>query len=372
MIKVLHCVNGMNRGGLETFIMNVYRNIDRSKIQFDFLVHTDKKCDFDDEIIALGGKIIKIPTRKYGFLANRKVLEEFFNEYKDYKIIHQHLSSLSYIVPLKTAKRHSVPVRIVHSHSTREGGSFLHNFIHKWNRVFINSYATHYFSCSDLASKWMFNKQVLNSNSYRIINNGIQTSIFSFNKEKRNMVRDNLGLDEKFVVGHVGRLTYPKNHEFLIDIFNEYLKTEPNSVLLLVGDGELRSQIEKKIKDLNLENKVILTGKRDDISELLQAMDVFIFPSHFEGLPVTLVEAQASGLPCIVSDNVTKQVKITDNIAYVKLDNTISTWIETIFEFKKRHIRRDRSEYIIKARFDIETIAQDLQDFYLNCSHSKM
>ncbi len=368
MIRVLHCVHGMNRGGLETFIMNVYRNIDRTKIQFDFLVHTDNKCDFDDEIISLGGKIFSIPSRHSGLIKNRNALDKFFEEHKEYKILHQHSSSLSYIEPLKSAKKHNVPVRIVHSHSTREGGSFLHNYIHKWNQLFIDSYATLFFTCSDLAGKWMFSKKIHKSDSYKIINNGIQTSNFVFNKEKRRNVRKNMGIYDKFVMGHVGRLTYPKNHEFLIEVFNDFLKKEPNSILLLVGDGELRNLIKQKIKSLNLEDNIKLTGKRDDIADLLQAMDVFVFPSHFEGLPVTLVEAQAAGLPCVVSDNITKQVKITDNIEYIKLTSPTSTWVDKIIEIKENHVRRDEEEYIVSAGFDIRTVANSLQEFYINCN----
>lgn len=367
MIRILHCVNGMNRGGLETFIMNVYRNIDRSKVQFDFLVHTDKKCDFDDEITSLGGKIFRIPSRRSGFLKNRNALNIFFEGHKGYKILHQHSSSLSYDEPLKSARRNKIPIRIIHSHSTREGGSFLHNYTHKWNQLFIESNATHYFACSDLAGEWMYGRNNLKTGPFKIINNGIKTTNFTFNEEKRHNVRVKLGLNEKFVIGHVGRLTYPKNHEFLIEIFNAIYKRIPNAVLLLVGDGELREQIERKIKNLNLENRVILTGKRDDISDLLQAMDIFIFPSHFEGLPVTLVEAQAAGLPCVVSDNITRQVEITDNITYVKLTSPISTWIDRILELKVNHIRKDESEHIISAGFDIEKSAKYLQDFYINC-----
>ncbi|MCA0756493.1 glycosyltransferase family 1 protein [Paenibacillus sp. N4] len=368
MIRVLQCVHGMNRGGLETFIMNVYRNIDRARIQFDFLVHTDDKCDFDDEIVALGGNIFSIPSRHSGLIKNRKALDEFFRRHKEYKIVHMHSSSLSYVEPLRAAKKYNVPIRIIHSHSTQEGGSFIHKYIHKWNQLFIKLDATHHIACSDLAGEWMYGKKIRNSNSYKIINNGIKTNQFLFSREKRQKVREKLGVSGKFVIGHIGRLTYPKNHEFLIEIFNIFHKMDSNSLLLLVGEGELRSQIEQKIKKLNLENSVILTGKRDDIADLLQGMDIFIFPSHFEGLPVTLVEAQTAGLPCIVSDNITKQVKITDNIVYEKLESSISVWVERILDIKKNYLRKNERENIVNAGFDIDAVTNEMQKIYLKCN----
>ena len=367
MIRVLHSVYGMNRGGIETFLMNVYRNIDRTKVQFDFLVHTDKKCNFDDEIAALGGNIFHIPARNEGVLKNRKALDEFFEAHLEYRILHQHASSLSYVEPLKAAKRCKVSTRIIHAHSTQAGGSFLHNYVHRWNRLFLKSYATSCFACSDLAGKWMYGKKQYEAGTFKIINNGIPTNKFVFNEAKRNKVRSDLGVEGKFVLGHVGRFFYPKNHEFLIDIFQAAYEKEPNSVLLLVGEGELREQIEQKIASLNLKRSVILTGIRDDISDLLQAMDIFIFPSHYEGLPVTLVEAQATGLPCLVSDNITKQVKLTNNIEYIDLLCPISKWVDRIFAINANYVRQDESKQIVNAGFDIEKTTQWLQDLYINC-----
>lgn len=367
MIRVLHSVNSMNRGGLESFIMNIYRHIDREKVQFDFLVHTDEKCDFDDEIQALGGKIFSIPSRNKSLLENRKALNTFFKTHK-YKVLHHHSSSLSYIEPLIIAKKNNVPVRIIHGHSTKEGGSFIHNFIHKWHQLFIKHYATHFFACSDLATKWMYgekNKRVENF-KVKIINNGISTRDFSFNEITRNKIRNKLNIKDKFVIGHVGRFSYPKNHFFLLEVFKKISEVDSSSILLLVGDGELRQKIEEKISELKLNNKVILTGKRSDISVLLQAMDIFIFPSKFEGLPVTLVEAQSVGLPCLVSSNVTKEVKITENIYFIDLLSPISTWVNKTMEIKDKFIRTNKSNIVKNAGYDIESVSKYLQNIYIS------
>lgn len=365
MIKVLHVVSSMNRGGLETFIMNLYRNIDRSKVRFDFLVHTDKNAAFDEEIHSLGGKIFSIPSREHGLLKNRKALNDFFRVHSEYKVIHQHVSSLSYVEPLKAAKKYKVPVRIVHSHSTRQGGSSLHKYLHKWNQFFVKSYATHYFACSDLAAKWLYGEKQYRAGDFTLINNGIDTEKFMFNEETRKIVRKELEVDNKFVLGHIGRFMYPKNHEFLIDIFKDFHEKEPNSILLLVGDGGLRDKIEEKVNYLGLQNSVIFTGIRYDIPYLLQAMDVFIMPSHYEGFPVTLVEAQASGVLCFVSDNITKQVSITNLINYISLKSTSNDWANIVFEKSNTYKRRDFTQLVKKNGFDSKVVAEEIMNIYL-------
>ncbi|MFA6808436.1 MAG: glycosyltransferase, partial [Eubacteriales bacterium] len=253
MIRVLHIVKSMDMGGLETFIMNIYRKIDRDKVQFDFLMHTDKECVFSKEIRSLGGNLFNVPERNRGVLNNKKALNSFFKEHPEYSIVHQHLNSLSYIEPLKAAKRNNVRVRIIHGHSTKEGGSKIHNLLHCWNKLFIKRYITDYFACSDLSAKWLFSKKIYRSGAYQIINNGIDTDLFGFKYEVRNRMRKELNIVDKFVVGLVGRFSYPKNHEFLIDIFESIHKKNNSSVLLLVGDGEMRSSIEYKLKEKGLE-----------------------------------------------------------------------------------------------------------------------
>lgn len=371
MLRVLHSLYSMDRGGAETFVMNIYRNIDRSKVQFDFLLHSDKNCAYNDEIRALGGRIFVVPPRNKGILKNIMKLKEFFETHREYKILHQHVSSLSYIEPLRIAKHYKVPVRIVHGHSTQEGGTFLHKYLHYLNQLSIKSYATDYFACSDLAAKWLYGSKQYNDGKYIIINNGINVEKFVFREKIRLEKRDDLGIKkEAFVLGHIGRFSFEKNHEFLIDIFNEVYKKDCNFVLLLVGDGELRGKIEQKVNALGLQNNVIFTGIRSDIPDILQVMDIFVMPSYYEGLPVSIVEAQAIGLPCVVSSNITKQIKITDFIQFIGLNEPVSIWANTIINIAKSHIRKDSSQDIIDAGFDIKNIARYLQDKYISLAES--
>lgn len=365
MIRVLQVVHGMNRRGIETFLMNVYRKIDRSKVQFDFMLNTDQECDYSAEIRALGGRIFFVPPRNQGVLKNRKALAGFFQAHQEYSVIHQHLSSLSYVEPLKIAQKHGVLVRIVHSHSTKEGGSSFHNCLHFWNKFSVKSYATDYFACSDLAAKWLYGKKQYHSGEFKIINNGIETGLFVFNPEMRTQLRRELGVEDNFVVGHVGCFVYPKNHDFLIDIFKQVHNHNMAAVLLLVGEGELRGQLEGKIATLGLQDSVILTGSRSDIPNLLQAMDVVVMPSYHEGLPVTLIEAQAAGLSCLVSDRITKNVKVTELLETINLDQGAVYWAERVNRKSGKGGRVNTLRQIIESGFDVKEVAEHLQNYYL-------
>jgi glycosyltransferase involved in cell wall biosynthesis len=358
----------MNRGGLETTLMNIFRNIDREFVIFDFLVLTKNKCAYDDEIRSLGGQIHYIPPRKQGLIKNRRALSEFFNEHKEYKIVHQHASSLSNIEPIIVARREQVPVRIIHSRNTRQGGSYFHKYLHLWNRRKIKSYATDYFACSDLAAKWLYGEKQYIEGEYTIINNGIETEKFVFNTDTRNRVRKEFGIYNKLVLANVGRLHPQKNHKFLLEIFKSVHESNPNTVLMLVGDGPLRNEIEDIIEELNLKEHVILTGVRKDIPSLLQAMDIFVMPSYYEGLPGAIVEAQGAGLPCLISDTITNQVQITDLVHFASLNETSDIWREKVFNILSNSKRRDTRIELEKAGYDMSGIARDLQKFYLNKS----
>ncbi|WP_374723704.1 glycosyltransferase family 1 protein [Calidifontibacillus erzurumensis] len=364
MIRVLHSVYGMNRGGLETFIMNVYRNIDRTKVQFDFLVRTQQKCDYDDEIFSLGGNIYYAPSRSQGLRKSIKKTDEFFQDHKEYKIVHFHLSSLSNVSTLRIAKKNGVPCRIVHSHNTRQGGSPIHKYLHLFNQMFIRSYATDFFACSELAAKWMYPKKIFEDHEFKIIYNGIEPEKFALNNDIRKRKREELGIVDEFIVGHIGRFHPQKNHVFLIDIFKEIHKKIENVKLLLVGDGDLRPLIEKKVEEFGLTNNVIFTGVRSDIPELLQVMDVFVFPSLYEGLGIVLVEAQASGLKCFTSDIVVpKEVNISGLVQFVSLNESAQFWAEEILKYKD-YKRSRTTDVIINAGYDIRKIAEELQEWY--------
>jgi len=303
-IRVLHAVVNMNRGGAETLIMNLYRNIDLSKIQFDFL--TSKEGVFDQEIIEMGGRIHRIPYITDGGHKNYiRHLDQFFKENAHYNIVHSHMDKMSGFV-LRAAKKAGVPTRIAHSHNTQSEGGLAAKIYKSYAGSQIPKVSTHYLACSNVAAKWLFKRK---ASSSTLLKNGIDINKFSFSKAIRDQMRDDLGIETgELVVGHIGRFNHQKNHSFLIDIFKELLRTVPNAVLILAGDGPLRSVIEEKVKHLNLENKVQFLGIRSDVEFLLQAFDVFVFPSLHEGLPITLIEAQASGLPCVISDVISGEV----------------------------------------------------------------
>lgn len=359
-IRVLQVVTHMNRGGLETMLMNYYRNIDRTKVQFDFLTHRPKneKKDYDDEIRSLGGKIYHMPVLNPFSRIYMKSLDEFFKEHKEYKIVHSHLDCLS-AYPLKMAKKNGVPVRIAHSHNTSQEKN-LKYLIKDYSKKQIPKYATHLFACGKEAGEWMFG-----NHKFQIMNNAIDAKKFIYNEEIRKQKRQELGLDGKFVVGHVGRFNLQKNHEFLIRCFKNFVKSNKDAVLILIGNGELQDKIKQQVKEYQIEDQVKFLGLREDIPQLLQAMDLFLFPSLFEGLPVTLVEAQAAGLPCIISDTITDEIMITDSISKISLNSNLEKWNQVILKYKDMKRVNTMSE-IVAHGFDIEKNARWLEEFYIN------
>ncbi|EJQ54595.1 MULTISPECIES: glycosyltransferase family 1 protein [Bacillus] len=364
-LRVLHVVVNMNRGGAETLIMNLYRNIDRSKVQFDFL--TCKEGVFDKEIVKLGGEVHRIPyVTDVGHRGYIKALNTFFNSHPQYKIIHSHMDKMSGFV-LRSAKKARVPVRIAHSHSTSsEGGAIAK--IYKWYAgAFITSCATHFLACSVAAAQWLFANR---ESATKILKNGIECDEFTFNPDIRAQVRKELNLHgDVFVIGHVGRFAHPKNHTFLIDIFAQLIEYRPNSILLLVGDGPLRLEMKKKVEKLNLTDKVKFLGIRSDINRLLQAFDTFIFPSIYEGLPVTLIEAQGAGLPCIISDTITQDVDLGLNLVEQCSLLEIRNWVGPLQNIANKQVSRSVEQNVLAEKgYDIKNITRFTQKFYVAVS----
>jgi len=358
-MRVLHIVTYMGRGGLETMIMNYYHQIDRTKIQFDFLVHRDFEADYDKEILALGGRIYRLPQLNPFSYHYRKKLDSFFKEH-DYKIIHVHQDCLSSIA-LKVSYKNNVPIRIAHSHTINQDRNIKY-LIKRYYMRYIPKYATHLFACGKEAGDWMFH-----GHTYKIMNNAIETKKFKFNEILRNKMKKELAIKEKeIVIGHVGRFHYPKNHEFIIDVFHELNKQDEHFKLILIGTGHLENKIKEKVRKLKLEDKVLFLGNRDDVNELMQAMDVFIFPSHYEGLGVVLIEAQACGLPIVRSNNVPDQCKLTSHVYSLSLDDHAKIWAKKIVEISNTYCRKDASQYIKDAGYDIEENGQWLEKFYLD------
>ncbi|PFM78975.1 glycosyl transferase family 1 [Bacillus sp. AFS077874] len=365
-MRVLQIIDNMNRGGAQAFIMNIYRKIDREILQFDFLLHTKEECAFNDEIRSLGGKIYTVPPRNQGILKNKKALNDFFKEHSDYKVIHHHVSSLTYVTPLKIASNYNVPHRIVHSHNTKQGGSYVHNFIHRYNQMFVKNFATDYFACSQEAAKWLFGETLSDNYDSSVVRNGIDVSKFKYDKTLRDNIRSELKIGNKIALGHIGRFMHQKNHEFLIDIFYEFHKINSNSVLILVGEGELKNKIEEKVVIKGLKDNVLFLGSRSNVNELLQAFDLFVMPSFHEGLPVTLVEAQAASLPCVISDGITHEVDLLNHIKYVSLRESAKNWAQSCLQVISNNFRKDESLLITNSGFDSSSVAQMLSEKYLN------
>ncbi|MEI2436130.1 glycosyltransferase family 1 protein [Priestia megaterium] len=362
--RVLHVLGGMGRGGAETMAMNIYRNIDRSKVQFDFVVHTDSECDYDKEILELGGIIHRMPRYKgTNHLAYKKAWNQFFQHNSDYTVIHGHMRSTASIY-LGIAKKYGL-ITIAHSHNT-SSGSGLSAFVKNSFQFRIRFIADYLFACSLSAGKWLFGEGACAKNNFILLKNAIDTKKFQYNEYTRMAKRDELEITNKFVIGHVGRFHEQKNHTFIIDIFKGIKQKKSNAVLLLIGDGELKKEIEKKVQDLGLTDSVIFTGIRSDIPELLQSMDLFLFPSLHEGLPVTLIETQASGLPSLVADTVTQEVRLTSKIKYIPLDSHIDNWISEALKYENESDRNtDTIKDLTKAGYDIETGAKWYEKFII-------
>lgn len=368
-IRILNLFTIMNRGGAETMVMNYYRSIDRTKVQFDFMVHREERGAYDDEIEAMGGRIFRMcPIYPKNFKLYKQQLFAFFEKHPEYRIIHSHMSELGYFA-FKEAKAHGVKCTVCHAHNAPNFKSEtfkerLKDIMRWYFKHKIRKYTDHMFVCGIDAGKWLFGK--LNRRKFVMMNNAIDAEKFRWNKSGSSMIRKEMALEDKFVVVHVGRFNAQKNHSFLIDIFKLIHYHNPNAVLLLVGTGELEERTRIKVDSLDLTDCVRFMGVRDDVNEILLASDVFLFPSLYEGLPVTLVEAQASGIKCVISDTIPKDCRITKNIDIVKLDSTDGTWADAVLKYDGGYDRKDTYDTIVKHRFDITENAKWLEEFYIN------
>lgn len=360
MIRVLQVVDHMGLGGIQAFIMNVYRNIDRSQIQFDFLVHKMENNTFQEEIESLGGKMFFVPARNQGILKNRRSLDAFFKVHPEYKVVHQHESSLSYIEPLIAAKKHNVPIRIIHSHSTRMGNNIVHKALHWFNSKRIHRVATHYLACGELAGRWFYGKSKV-KNDFTVVINGIQLNKYEYNEKTRLDVRKKFGFGTETVYCHVGRFDVVKNHAFLIDVFKELVENNANSKLVLVGDGILMDDIKNKVFKLGLSDKVVFLGLRSDVSIILQGVDAVLLPSLYEGFPVTAIEAQAAGLPFFMSDKVSKEALIKNNSYALSLNDPAKNWADFIVPRIERQVD---NKLMYENGFDIQNTVDSLYNIY--------
>ena len=352
MKKMVHIVGNLAPGGMGSFLMNLYRNIDKKKVQFDFIVMGEKAVNYHDAAKELGANIYKVSCLsknpvKY-FLEIKNIIKQ-----NQYDVVFRHTDVATIAIDLIAARMGGAKRRIPHSHSTDSK----HLLVHKLLRPILIANATEYFACSEPAAEWMYGEKICKNKRYCLVKNGIDLQQYAFDKKVRVQKRAELVIDENtVVVGHVGNFVYAKNHLFLLEIFAKVLEKQPQAKLLLAGDGELREDIEKKIDELGIRENVMMLGIRNDIPQLLQAMDVYLFPSVYEGLPVALVEAQAAGLPCVISDTIAPESKITNHIESYSLQMSAEEWAQRVLDWS-RYERANSTDIMRKAGYDItETV----------------
>lgn len=365
-IRILHVIGIMNRGGAETMIMNLYRHMDRTKVQFDFVENSAEPAAFDDEIQSLGGKIYRCPHYNgKNHFTYVKWWNRFFRDHRgEYPIVHGHLGSTAAIY-LAVAKKYGA-YTIAHSHSSGTDHS-LKALLYGIMSYPTRHIAAYFFACSEAAGIDRFGKKTTLGDNYSVLKNAIDITQFSYAPPIRRRVRNEMGYRaDEIVIGHVGRYTSEKNQLFLLDILDRLNARSTLIRLLMIGDGPMHGQIVQAAKQRGLKQYITFTGIRSDVAELMQAMDVFVFPSLYEGLPVTMVEAQAAGLPCIISDKVPEECIITEGLVDVMpLSASADAWAEKVLE-KRQCPRTDHSEEVAAHGFDIKAEALKLQEFYLS------
>lgn len=360
-IKILHVLHGLHNGGAEIFVMNVYRVLDQEKIQFDFLLRSANNSEsMVEEIHKLGGKIFIMPEFPKKARQHKYEMKKFFREHaEEYEGVHIHANSMLYMEPLKLAKAYQINKIILHSHNINTTGK-LAAAIHKYNRKKIYKYANYYLACSTEAGRWMFE-----NHSFQVIRNGIDGSLYQYNEENRMKIRKELNLEDSFVVGHVGRFHEQKNHGFIIKIFCKVMEGKENARLLLVGSGKEAGRIERELKALGIENKVVVLNDRRDIYQLLSAMDFFLFPSLYEGLSIALLEAEMVNLPCLISNTISDETLISNKVKVMDLSEPAAKWADYILNYQPAD--RNQPDACLKKNkklFDIHLTAKALEHIY--------
>lgn len=370
-IRVLHAVGNMGIGGIETLIMNVYRNIDRRKIQFDFLIHTPTDGEYGEEIRTLGGHLYHMPvlrdkphTYYWRYFEYKCALRGFFSEHPEIKILHGHMTNTASIYMPIAMKYGNVKCCIAHSHQT-EATPGLSGIVTNVLQRNVEKIATDYFACSEEAAKWIYSLTLVETGKVKVIHNGADVEKYHYAAKEHECLKEKMGHSGKIVIGNVARFKKQKNHEFLIDIFAEIHKLNKQTVLVLVGQGELEQEMKNKVSQLGLSDCVEFLGARSDVPTLLKEFDVFLLPSLFEGLPLVGIEAQAAGLPIVASNTVTQETDITGNVTFLPLDMPAKEWAENVLEMCATFSRKDMTETVRSAGYDIKQTAQWLQNFYL-------
>lgn len=387
-INVLVLITVMDRAGAETMMMNYLRNINREKIHMDFLINREQKADYEDEIEKLGGRIYHMcPLYPGKFHRYKKKFRNFLEEHPGYDVIHSNLEERSYFA-FKIAKKMGIPVRVAHAHSAPCGRN-MKMIMRLYFRRKLQKYCTHKVACGEKAAKWLFGSDAdlvemesfvkgekHSKNTVVLMKNAVDTDKFSYSTDVREKVRKKMKISrDTLVIGHVGRFTHDKNQSFLIDIFKNVNILNKKSAMMLIGGGKpkeeisYKEEIERKVQQSGLKGKVKLLGVREDINELMQAMDILVMPSRTEGFPVTLVEAQAVGLCCLVSDAVGYDINMTEKIQYKSLEEDASQWAQKILSMTADGQNREAESILMKEKviergYEIADAAKDLEAFY--------
>lgn len=357
-------------GGVTNMMINIQAHIDRSKVNFDYLVYHNRKEPLEEKVFDMGSKklvasVDNVPVRPLRRILRMNEIRKVCKK-NHVKILHYNADSAADMTNIIGAKLGGVKYITIHSHNAGFGTAGIGiKLVSALLKPLIPLICDNYWACSDLAAKFLFPKSVIKTGNYEVIPNGIELDKYAYNSVVRKAIRKKLGVENKFVIGHVGRFSAQKNHTFLIDIFNKVYQKDTNTVLLLLGVGELMETIKTKAKDLGIENKIIFYGVSNEMEKMWQAMDIFVMPSLHEGLPVTGVEAQASGLPCIFSDTITREIDVTGKSEFLPLDGTIEAWVDCILKHKAD--KRESGVMALRnAHYDIQQTADTVSERYLN------
>lgn len=357
MKKVACIISKMEVGGAETFLMKIFRHLDRSKYCMDFIVSTNEPCAYDEEIRKLGGTIYSVTTKEKNPISNfmeiRNIVRK--NHYKNVLKVSEYSIGALDLLAAKCGGATNCCMRSTNGGSLESKGKLM---MHK---VFIpcsNRICDTYIAPSSEAARFTFGESVVKGNKVHYLNNGINLSDYIYNSEELNTIRNSLNIDGRFVVTHVGRFSRQKNHEFLLEVFRNVLLKKPESILLCVGDGELRPSIEQMAKKLGIYDSVRFLGIRSDVNKILGISDVVVFPSLYEGMPNSIIEAQAAGVPCILSDTITRECNIAGIVKFLPLDSNYQEWADTILRTKRGNIMECQTK-LTKAGYSLDDVVDN-------------
>ena len=364
-IRVLHVIDSFNQSsGVSSVVMNFYNHLDHNKVTFDFIVHDDTPLAYRKVIEERGSKIYQMPKLKYkNVIFYYNCLKAFFTEHPEYQIIHGHIANAA-LFYLGMAKRFKVPYRIIHSHNSSGADNRIKRIRNYFLNLPIKWVANHYMACSDKAASFLFGSRLIKENKVLKLPNAIEIRNYIYNDSTRQLIRRRLELNDKLVIGHVGRFCKQKNHSFLVDIFKEVHQRNANAVLILIGTGEDETAIKDKVQKLKLSNAIFFLGARTDVNELMQGMDIFVLPSLFEGLPVVGIEAQASNLKCFFSSTISSEAAVTDRVEFINLSCSPKEWGERILNFDYKYQRDQPQNHLIDSEFDIYNEVKILEQYY--------